>query len=69
MAKTHQARDKTAHRSHNAPDSRKHNIFEGPGAQTCKTHALEGPRLEPGGVGPASLAARENNDLALKSQV
>ena len=32
MAKTHQARDKTAHRSHNAPDSRKHNVSEGPGA-------------------------------------
>ena len=32
MAKTAQAHDKPAHRSHHAQDSRKHDIFEGPGA-------------------------------------
>ena len=32
MAKTHQARDKTALWSHSAPDSRKHYVYEGPGA-------------------------------------
>ena len=32
LAKTHQARDKTALWSHSAPDSRKHCVFEGPGA-------------------------------------
>ena len=31
MAKTAQARDKPAHRSHHAQDTRKHNVFEGPG--------------------------------------
>ena len=34
MAKTAQARDKTGLWSHNAPDSRKHDVFEGPGAET-----------------------------------
>ena len=31
MAKTAQARDKTALWSHHAPDLRKHSVFEGPG--------------------------------------
>ena len=32
MAKTAQARDKTGLWSHNAPDWRKHDVIEGPGA-------------------------------------
>jgi len=32
MAKTAQAHDKPAHRSHHAQDTRKHNVFDGPGA-------------------------------------
>jgi hypothetical protein len=31
MAKTPQARDKPAHPIHHAPDTRKHDVFEGPG--------------------------------------
>ena len=32
MAKTAQARDKPAHRSHDVQDTRKHYVFDGPGA-------------------------------------
>ena len=32
--KTVQARDKPAHRSHQAPGMEKHDAFEGPGAET-----------------------------------
>ena len=32
--KTVQARDKPAHRSHQAPGMGKHDVFEGPGAET-----------------------------------
>ena len=34
MAKTPQARAKIAHRSHDAPDPIKHDVFEGPGHYT-----------------------------------
>ena len=34
MVKAPQVRDKTALRSHHGPDIGKHNVFEGPGAQT-----------------------------------
>ena len=43
MAKTHQARDKTAHRSHNDPDIRKHNVFEGQGPDTLYNTCSGGP--------------------------
>jgi len=36
MAKAVQARDKLAHRSHHVPDTRKHDVFEGPGPETLK---------------------------------
>ena len=69
MAKTAQARDKTGLWSHSAPDSRKHDFLKAQGVKHCKTYALEGPRLRPGGGGPALLGVRENNDLAFKSEV
>jgi len=69
MAKTAQARDKTGLWSHSAPDSRKHDFLRAQGVKHCKTHALEGPRLRPGGGGRAPLGCWENNDLALKSEV
>ena len=69
MAKTAQARDKTGLWSHSAPDSRKHDLLRGQGAKHSKTRVLGRSRLEPGGGGGALVGARENNDLALKSEV
>jgi hypothetical protein len=40
MAKTHQARDKTAHRSHNDPDTTKHYAFHRPRALNTVKHVF-----------------------------
>ena len=40
-AKTPQARDKSAHQSHHAPDIGKHDVFDAPGTKHCKTRVLE----------------------------
>ena len=53
-----------------APQTQENTVFlRAQGLKHYKTRVLEGPRLEPGGGGAASLATRENNDLALKNKV
>ena len=47
LAKTHQARDKTALWSHSAPDSRKHDVFGAQGPKHRKTRVLEAPGWNP----------------------
>ena len=53
MAKTHQARDKTALWSHNDPDIRKHDVFQGPRAVNTVKHVFWRSRMEFGGEGGA----------------
>ncbi len=68
MAKTAQARDKTGLRSPSAPDSTKHDFLRGQGAKHCHVF-WGGPDRNPAARAAQPLAARENNDLALKSEL
>ena len=54
MVKTPQARDKPAHRSHQAPDIGKHNVFEAPRSLNFVKHMIwRGPGWRHGSKGGA----------------
>ena len=66
MAKTAHARDKIGLGAI-APQTRENTAFlRAQGLKHCKTHALEGPRLEPGGGGGALWGAGKTTIWHLK---
>ena len=69
LAKTHQARDKIALWSHNDPDTTKHYAFHRPRALNIVKHVFWEVQIGTRRRGRRALGLRENNDLALKSEV